>query len=485
MPTPASRPNILFLVPEDMGLQLGCYGDPHTRTPNIDQLASEGVRFTQATVPYSVCSPSRACALTGLYPHQNGHIGLATHCFELYQPDIPNIVTHLQSGGYRAGIVGKLHINPESAFPFDYSAIPDPNFSRGTPMSEYIDSAREFWGQGDDQPWYLTVNFPDAHLPFVRIADGSPDNPVNGDQVALPDWVGHESPRLLEETANYYNCISRLDEGIGDLLAALKADGHAENTLVVFMCDHGPQFPRGKGTVYQGGLRVPLIIRGPGVTAPGSVCDELVSNVDQLPTALHASGLPIPDDLPGRPLQPLLDGQSHDDWGGYQFAMTTGSFPNNCFIQESYRLGLWKLIWSPPQGHINHIASSYLDSNHIVTLPTRFTDDERAALSPEIEAIYKHWENPPEYSLYNLAADPKEWHDLASDIQHADDLKRLIEAFKKFQRDTSDPFLDPANRDAYSAEQADYLDWRYKTTPNFKWEYVDAFREWREKQTTT
>ena len=160
--------------------------------------------------------------------------------------------------------------------------------------------------------------------------------------------------------------------------------------------------------------------------------------------------------------------------------MTTGSFPQNCFIQESYRLGDWKLIWSPPQGHINPIASSYLNPNHFVTVPTGFTDDERAALSPEIEALYQHWEYPPEYSLYNLETDPKEWHDLAADPQHAGQLKQMIEALQKFQRDTRDPFLDPANRQAFIDEQADYHDWRYKTTPNFKWNYVDAFREWRE-----
>lgn len=480
MPPTPDRPNILFIVPEDMGQQLGCYGDPHARTPNIDQLARDGVRFTQATVPYSVCSPSRACALTGLYPHQNGHIGLATHCFELYDESGPNIVTHLQSGGYRTGIVGKVHVNPESALPFDYEAIPEPNFNRKTPMEAYIDSSREFWSASGDKPWFLSVNFPEAHLPFVRTADGRPAVPHNGDEVTLPNWVGTESPRLLAETANYYNCIARLDEWVGELLSSLEKDGHAENTLVVFMCDHGPQFPRGKGTVFEGGLRVPLIIRGPGVTAPGSVRDELVSNVDQLPTALKAAGLPIPDELPGRPLQPLLGGPPAEEWGGYQFAMTTGSFPNNCFIQESLRIGPWKLIWSPPQGHINHIASSYLDSNHIVKVPTRFDDEERAALPSEIEAIYKHWENPPEYSLYNLEDDPREWNDLAADPQYAEPLKEMIEALQKFQRDTADPFLDPANRQAYSDEQVDYLDWRYKTTPNFKWAYVDAFREWRD-----
>jgi len=474
-----------MLVPEDMGLQLGCYGDPSARTPNIDRLASEGVRFTQATVPYSVCSPSRACALTGLYPHQNGHIGLATHGFQLYRPDTPNTVTHLQSAGYRTGIVGKLHVNPESAFPFDYTRIPHPNFNRQTPMSEYVAASREFWSQSGNQPWYLTVNFPDAHLPFVRTADGHPANPQTADEVKPPSFVGGETPKLLEETANYYNCISRLDSGIGDLLAALKADGYAENTLIVFMCDHGPQFPRGKGTVYQAGIRVPLIISGPGVTAFGSVCDELVSNVDQLPTILHAAGLPIPENLPGRPLQPLLDGQPHDDWAGYQFALTTGSFPQNSTIQESYRIGPWKLIWTPPQKESNRIAASYLDPDHVVTVPTGLYQNEIASFHPESLAGYRLWENPPEYALYNLHDDPDEWHDLAPDPAHAGTLKRLQDAFHHFQRITRDPFIDPANRDAYLTEQRDHEDWRYKTTPHFQWAHVDAFRNWREEQNTS
>ena len=246
------------------------------------------------------------------------------------------------------------------------------------------------------------------------------------------------------------------------------------------MCDHGPQFPRGKGTVYQGGLRVPLIISGPGVSAPGSVRDELVSNIDQLPTALHAAGLPIPEELPGRPLQTLLDGQPHEDWGGFQFGMTTGSFPQNTYLQESYRIGPWKLIWTPPQTGSNPIAASYLDPDHVVTVPTGFYHNEITSFSPEVLAGYRRWENPPEYSLFNLEEDPDEWHDLAPDPQHATTLRRLQDAFHQFQKETRDPFIDPANRDAFITEQRDFYDWRYKTTPNFKWDYVDAFKKWRD-----
>ena len=116
----AAAPNILLIVSEDNGPELGCYGDPYARTPNLDQLAAEGVRFNRAFVPQAGCSQSRASFLTGLYPHQHGQIGLATWGFRLYREDTPNLPRSLKAAGYRTGIIGKLHINPESAFPFDF-----------------------------------------------------------------------------------------------------------------------------------------------------------------------------------------------------------------------------------------------------------------------------------------------------------------------------------------------------------------------------
>jgi len=109
-------PNILLIVSEDNGPELGSYGGPYARTPNLDRLAEQGVRFENAFVPYSVCSPSRAAFLTGLYPVQNGQIGLATHKFAMYRKDTPNFATLLKSSGYYTGLIGKLHVNPESAF---------------------------------------------------------------------------------------------------------------------------------------------------------------------------------------------------------------------------------------------------------------------------------------------------------------------------------------------------------------------------------
>ena len=185
----ADRPNILLIVSEDNGPELGCYGDPHTRTPNLDRLASEGVLFENAFVPYSVCSPSRACFLTGLYPHQNGQIGLATHKFSMYRKQTPNVVSILKKGGYKTGLIGKLHVNPESAFPFDFRAVPGANFNRNETVANYAAEAARFFAQTRDSSWFLSVNFSDAHLPFLRQANGLPAKPLSADEVRPLPWI--------------------------------------------------------------------------------------------------------------------------------------------------------------------------------------------------------------------------------------------------------------------------------------------------------
>jgi N-sulfoglucosamine sulfohydrolase len=168
----AERPNILLIVSEDNGPELGCYGDPYVKTPVLDDLATRGVRFAQAYVPQAGCSQSRAAFLTGLYPHQNGQIGLATWKFRMVREDTPNIVRSLKQSGYRTGIIGKLHINPASAFPFDMKKIPSANFNRKE-LSLYAKHAEDFFDAGD-KPFFLSVNYPDAHRPFLNQVQGRP-----------------------------------------------------------------------------------------------------------------------------------------------------------------------------------------------------------------------------------------------------------------------------------------------------------------------
>jgi N-sulfoglucosamine sulfohydrolase len=449
----AERPNVLLIVSEDNGPELGCYGDPYARTPNIDQLAIEGVRFENAFVPYSVCSPSRAVFLTGLYPHQNGQIGLATHNFAMYEDDTPNVVTHLKAAGYRTGLIGKLHVNPESAFPFDYRAIPIANFQRKQAVDEYAAAAAKFFAEARGKPFFLSVNFPDAHLPFLRQANGRPSNPLGADDVQPMSWVGVDSARLREEVANYYNCLERLDAGVGLLLKTLASAGLADDTIVVYFGDHG-----------------------------AAVRSELVSTVDLLPTILAAAAIDIPNELPGRALQPLLRDEASAAWRQYSYALTTGSFPRACFVQNSIRDYRFKLISSPRPGTENLDAGTYLDEQHQHFVVSGATAQEQAAAPQHVRQAFARWSRPPRYELYDLQVDPNEWHNLADIPEHAVTLDRLTVALRDWQRQTRDPFIEQKHVDAYVTEQLSNLDLSYRQDKAFRWSYLDHFLTWRTSQ---
>ncbi len=194
----SAKPNILLIVSEDNGPELGCYGEPSVKTPVLDQLAAGGVRFQHAYVPQAGCSQSRAAFLTGLYPHQNGQIGLATWKFRMYREDTPNIVRSLKGAGYRTGIIGKLHINPASAFPFDFKRIPSSNFSRKQ-LGDYAKHAGAFFTVSP-KPFFLSVNYPDAHRPFVNRVAGRPERPLRAHDVKPLVYFGLDTPELRDNS---------------------------------------------------------------------------------------------------------------------------------------------------------------------------------------------------------------------------------------------------------------------------------------------
>lgn len=475
----ADQPNILLIVSEDNGPELGCYGDPYAQTPNLDKLAEEGVRFERAFVSYSVCSPSRAVFLTGLYPHQNGQIGLATHHFSLYSKDTPNAATLMKAAGYRTGMIGKLHINPAEAFPFDFREITGANFGRRK-VEEYSEASARFFN-ASEQPFFLSINYPDAHLPFHRQQFGRPAEPLTGKDVKPLPWVGIDSPRLREVTADYYNCLARLDDGIGLLLEELEKSGKTDNTLIIYIGDHGAQFPRGKVSLYEGGLRIPMIVKWPGHADPGMVSDELTSTVDILPTMLSAAGTEIPTNLPGLNLTPLLQGESVS-WRKYIFGFGTGSFPLAFHLQHSIRDDRYKLILNLRPGTENLGSRSYLDPTYPVTVVSGFTLEEQKTASPQVTAGLKRFRHPPAIELYDLKTDPYEWTNLAGQPEYAEVQKRLESALREFRTETLDPFLDPENVESFAASQLGIKDMSYRRDKTFRWPYVDAFRQWREKR---
>src|SRR5690606_35411973 len=299
------RPNILLIVSEDNSQDLGCYGNSIVHTPNLDSLAQNGIRFLNAYTTYSVCSPSRSSIFTGLYPHQNGQIGWATHHYSMYE-GIKVLPQYLENSGYKTGVIGKIHVNPENLFNFDLQAIPGSNFQKKD-LPLYGQTAKDFIDQSKSEgnPYFLMVNFPDAHLPFQNEVEGLPTTKVNASQIdsSLP-FVGAYGPGLKTATEAYYNCMNRLDESIGMLLDSI---GDLSNTCIIYLSDHGAQFSRGKMTNYEGGIKIPFIIHWPGRINKPQIKEELISVIDLLPTIIEITETPVPEHLPGKSLISLFN----------------------------------------------------------------------------------------------------------------------------------------------------------------------------------
>ena len=432
------RPNILLIVSEDNGPEIGAYGTSYVSTPHLDALAEGGVRFQNAYVPQAGCSQSRAAFLTGLYPHQNGQIGLATWKFGLYHRETPNIVRSLKEVGYRTGIIGKLHVNPPEAFPFDFAKIPSANFKREG-IERYADLAADFIGQGE-QPFFLSVNYPDAHRPFLAQVDGIPEQPLQGADVEPLEYMGLDSEVLRNDTANYYNSMARLDRLVGDLLQALSDSGKSDDTLVVYLGDHGADLLRGKRTSYEGGVRIPLIVRWPGIQQPGQVREELVSTLDLMPTFLEVAVASSVTGLAGRSLSPLLAGQT-PPWREYLFTEFHLHSNHNYFPQRTVRDEQYKLI--------RNLMPNTVNPGHAFTVG-RFVGeaemlDAMNRASEQVRTAYQAMANPPEYELYDLDADPYEFTNIASDPAHKHAFERLKSKLQQWREETADPFLDPAN----------------------------------------
>ena len=467
--TASAPPNILLITSEDNGPELGCYGDRFARTPNLDRLAAEGVRFERAFVATASCSESRAALLTGLYPHQNGQIGLATHHYRMYGK-LPNMASRLKRRGYRTGLIGKLHVNPESAFPFDYR----PNVSKCNTFARrdvgrVAELAGEFFTAADG-PFFLMVNYADAHLPFLRQQHGSPAAPLSADDVRPLPWIGLDTERLRESQADYYNCIMRLDDGIGRLMQTLQQAGLSKDTLVIYLGDHGAQFPRGKLASYESSLHVPLIVRWPGRVASDLVRKELVSTVDILPTVLEAVGVEAANELPGRSLLRLSSGQEAP-WREYLFAEYHGHYPPLYFPQRTVRDDRYKLILNLLQDRANPVAATYSQTDN-PRYGSYVTPSDVAAASDQTKRVYATWSDAPPVELYDLKSDPYEWQNRADDPALADVKSRLLAELDAWRQRLADPLTDGENLAKLTAEH-DALEKPYKKPKQPHWRYPE------------
>ncbi|HET9888796.1 MAG TPA: sulfatase, partial [bacterium] len=444
----ASRPNILLIVGDDLGPQLHCYGDSIARTPSFDRLAKEGMRFTNAYVTQASCSPSRASLLTGLYPHQNGQIGLVPG-FSMH-PGIRTLPKILKEAGYRTGVIGKVHVLPDSAFAFDYvdemkdeaaeeflppvreGDHPHRTNRRSKDVAALAELAKEFLEKERGRPFFLILSYPDPHRPFENQVAGIPAKPHTAAEVRPLPFLGIDTPATREDAAGYYNSIERLDHGIGLVLDLLHNAGLDSTTMVMALGDQGPAFSRAKGTCYEAGLKVPLLIRWPGRIPSGGISDALVSTLDLMPTILEWIHCAAPAGLEGKSLSALMTNSSaaatfrtrlftEFNWHG-----KLGHYPRRAVRDEHYKLILNLEPLKP--NRFKEIEGDVTWSE------SRRTEFE----GTEIRRVYDEFASPPALELYDLKNDPWEMKNLAADRTHRETLERLVHILNEWRQNHGD-----------------------------------------------
>ncbi len=311
----AAPPNILFILSDDHSYPfVGCYGDRNVRTPHLDRLAAEGMRFHRFFVTAPQCVPARASFMTGRSP-------VAIRMGRFTSPLPADVVTFpelLRSGAhYFTGIGGRnFHLDGSGRDRSEIAAVLTAHnlrtFSKRVDRlaagsdEEGIRQLREFLDERPtDRPWFFWLNFSDPHHPWTAPASLRPDPASLSVPPYLPDL-----PAVREQLADYCAEVNRLDGSVGRALALLDERGLATNTLVVFAGDNGLALPGGKGSLHDPGCRVPFIVRWPGVVRPGEESDVLLSGEDLAPTLLEAAGVPVPPQMSGRSFLSLLRGEA-------------------------------------------------------------------------------------------------------------------------------------------------------------------------------
>ncbi|MFP4055385.1 MAG: sulfatase [Candidatus Brocadiia bacterium] len=413
----AAKPNLLLLLSDDHGVEhAGCYGSTWVRTPNLDRLAAQGVRFTRAFTATAMCTPSRSALYTGLFPHRNG----AHPNHSKVRPGTKSLPHYLRPLGYRVALAGKRHIGPREAFPFEY-------LSRG--------QVGRFLAEVRSEPFCLIVATHDPHTPWKKKGPYSPD------RVVVPPYLV-DTPETREALARYANSVAALDQQVGELMEQLERRGLAGNTLFLYAGDHGSGLPFTKWTLYDAGIRVPFIVRWPGRVEAGTVCEAMVSFVDVVPTFVEAAGGAAPEGLDGRSFLPVLEGKrsSHRDLI-YATHTTEGIISGSVYPVRAVRTERHKYIVNlNPDGEFRNIVTEGRKGGR----PPAYwlSWQEKARTDPRAARRVRLYQHRPREELYDLKDDPYELHNLADRPALRPLMDGLRRKLADWMKQQGDPLLD-------------------------------------------
>lgn len=422
---PTQRPNILWISLEDISPNLGCYGDAYAVTPNIDRLASQGVRFSRAFSHSGVCAPTRSGIITGMHPTTIG-----THfmrCKGVPPAHVKCFPEYLRGAGY--------YCTNDSKTDYNFDA----------PLTAWDDNRPgAHWRNrpAKEQPFFCVINLTTTHESQIRL----PEAQLAKRREAIPAEQHHDpakavvppyypdTPVVRRDIANYYDNLTFTDQRVGQILEQLEADGLAKDTIVFFWGDHGWGMPRGKRWVYDSGIRVPLVVRWPGTIAPGSVRDDLVCFLDLAPTVLSLAGVKRPAHLQGQ----VFLGSERAAERQYIYAARD---------RMDETLDIIRAVRDQRFKYIRNYLPERTQSQDIAYMNEMPTMKEWRRLAAAGKLVFPQTtffaKTKPVEELYDTEADPYEVHNLAAAPEHKATLERLRAAHEAWRLDTADLGLVP------------------------------------------
>jgi len=416
-----TKPNIILFITHDQGQFLGCYDTPTTpnslQTPNLDKLAKDGIRFTNYFCTAPQCSPSRGSIQTSLYPHQNGLMGLVNRGWSL-PPKNKTIPMYLREAGYSTHLIGLQH-EARDVKTLGYDTVSkrmkDYRYDTNRMFSEYENFLKNH--KNDEKPFYLNIGTIEIHRPFIIWSQANDTYSVK-----VPPFLP-DNDKVRKDLSLFYGIINPVDEVIGKIIDILERTGLKENTLFIYTTDHGSPFPRAKCTLYDPGIKTLLIMNCPdqNLFNSGKVLDQMISNIDLLPTLLDFIGADIPENIEGKSFLLILKD-------------ATIPFRSEIFTEKSFH-EIYDPMRSVRTREFKYIRN-FEPSETLYQIPL---DIERGLSGQELKDKIKT--KRAEEELYDLKNDPNENNNLINDPTYEAVSIELREILINWMIETNDSLL--------------------------------------------